>query len=155
MKLSRTPVTLALDRPRRVVFNMHVRKQMEELQDAGTLDVGRIFTEKDGQRVMNWSHAMIFVTVALREDAEANGEMLEVADIERQIESIPEALEIVGQVFGAYSKFLGIDASGEGKPPAASEGASRADAGARSGRAKRPIAASAENTDSAPASSGD
>ena len=156
MKLTRTPLFLDLDRPRQIIFNMHVRKQLEELQDAGELNISEIFQERDGKRFLNWKYAMLFVTAALREDALAHGERLEVQDVERQIGSVPEAVEILSLVFGEYGKFLGV-APGEAGPVAAKESA-RAAAGdekPKAGHAKRLIASSADSTASAPASSGD
>ena len=152
MKLQRIPVILELDRPRRVIFNMHVRSQMETMEASGELNIAEIFQERDGQKRLNWTYAMAFVTVALQEDAIANGETLSVADVERSIESVPAALAAVAVVFDEYGKFLGLE-PGEGRPAVAKASAS-AGAGVPAGHAKRLSVSSAANTESLPASSG-
>jgi hypothetical protein len=158
MKLHRTPVFLELDRPRRIVFNMHVRAQMEEMESRGELNISEIFQEHDGQRRLNWTHAMRFLTVALREDAHAHGEDLSVEDVEREIDSVPVALAYVSQVFDEYGKFLGIapgeKSQGEGEP-ATAKGKAGAGGAAPAGHAKRLSVSSAVSTESLPANSGD
>jgi hypothetical protein len=158
MKLTRIPVTLDLDRPRRIVFNMHVRAQIEEMEAKGELNISEIFQERDGQRRLDWTQAMRFVTVALQEDALAHGETLSVEDVERSIESVPAAIEIVSKVYAEYIfGFLGAE-PGEGQPaPAKAAQKEHGGAGAAivAGHAKRLSGSSAASTESLPASSGD
>lgn len=149
MKLSRTPVYIDLDRPRRIIFNMAIRKQLEELENSGTLKIGEIFFEREGKRMMAWTRAMQFVAVGLSQDAEDHGEPFP-PQIERYIESVPQALGIVSQVLAEYNLFLGCEPGEDTPVPAKS-----ADAGGKIGRAKKPSGLSVAPTESTPANSGD